>query len=282
MFQIGEFSRIAVVTIDTLRHYDTIGLLKPAKVDSNTGYRYYSAGQLQRLNKILALKEVGLSLEEIARILEDNLTVDEVRGMLKAQLAMTESALEQAQRRQQNILARLKSLEAENKTPEYEVNLKSVDELMLVSIRETIPTIEQIPQRWNETFTSIASWMKESSVPIGIPIAFYHDNGYTQENIDTECAFTIPNMEASKIKKPSEPMIVRPLDAMPLVATIVVANFHMIEEGLKSAYKALGDWVANNNYHIIDSPRELYYGSPQSGDFAAEIQFPICHADYKN
>ena len=74
MFRIGEFSRIARVTIDTLRHYDALGLLKPEKVDPFTGYRYYSAKQLQSLNRILALKEVGFSLEEIARILQDQPT----------------------------------------------------------------------------------------------------------------------------------------------------------------------------------------------------------------
>ena len=64
MFRIGEFSRIGCVTIDTLRHYDALDLLKPAKVDPLTGYRYYSAKQLQSLNRIIALKEVGFSLEE--------------------------------------------------------------------------------------------------------------------------------------------------------------------------------------------------------------------------
>jgi DNA-binding transcriptional MerR regulator len=90
MFRIGEFSRITRVTIDTLRHYDALGLLKPAKVDPFTGYRYYSARQLMSLYRILALKEVGFSLEEIARILHParKLTNEELRGMLKAHLLL--------------------------------------------------------------------------------------------------------------------------------------------------------------------------------------------------
>src|SRR5512145_2409998 len=113
MFRIGEFSRIGSVTIDTLRHYDALGLLKPAEVDPFTGYRYYTAGQLQSLNQIIALKEVGFSLEEIARILRDNLTTDELRGMLKAQLVLAESAIETAQLRREQILARLNYLNLE-------------------------------------------------------------------------------------------------------------------------------------------------------------------------
>ena len=101
MLRIGEFSRIGSVTIETLRHYDSCDLLKPTKVDASTGYRYYAASQLQSLNQIVALKEVGFSLEEIACILRDNLTVDQMCGMLKAQLVVTESAIESAQLRRE-------------------------------------------------------------------------------------------------------------------------------------------------------------------------------------
>jgi DNA-binding transcriptional MerR regulator len=119
MFRIGEFSRIGCVTIDTLRHYDALDLLTPAKVDPFTGYRYYSAKQLQSLNRIIALKEVGFSLEEIARILRDKLNTDELRGMLKAQLVSTESAIESAQLRRERILARLNYLTLEENMPAH-------------------------------------------------------------------------------------------------------------------------------------------------------------------
>src|SRR5215211_3219830 len=99
MFRIGEFSQIAKVTIDTLRHYDALGLLKPVKVDPFTGYRYYSAKQLLSLHRILALKEIGFSLEEIARIFQEKLTNDQVRGMLKAQLIRAETEIQDAQLR---------------------------------------------------------------------------------------------------------------------------------------------------------------------------------------
>src|SRR5512138_787021 len=127
MFRIGEFSQIARVTIDTLRHYDELGLLKPAKVDPFTGYRYYSARQLMPLNRILALKEVGFSLEEIARILREQLTGEQLRGMLKAQFVRAESDILSAQLRQERILARLHSLESEETMPAYEVTLKPVE-----------------------------------------------------------------------------------------------------------------------------------------------------------
>ena len=61
--RIGDFSRLSWVSIKTLRYYDEMGLFKPIEVDRSTGYRYYSANQLRRLNRILALRDLDLSLE---------------------------------------------------------------------------------------------------------------------------------------------------------------------------------------------------------------------------
>jgi DNA-binding transcriptional MerR regulator len=71
MFKIGDFSRFSRVTVKMLRHYDEIGLLKPARVDPFTGYRYYTADQLPRLNRIIALKDLGFTLEQIGSLLDD-------------------------------------------------------------------------------------------------------------------------------------------------------------------------------------------------------------------
>src|ERR671911_3226667 len=101
MLKIGDFSRLGQVSVDTLRHYDALGLLEPTEVDPSTGYRYYSARQLGSLNRILALKEVGFSLEEIARILQEKLTNEELRGMLKAQLLRAEQEVMTARVRQE-------------------------------------------------------------------------------------------------------------------------------------------------------------------------------------
>jgi DNA-binding transcriptional MerR regulator len=71
VLKIGEFARVNQVSIATLRYYDHCGLLKPLALDPETGYRYYSLDQLPRLNRILALKELGFPLEQIAQLLEE-------------------------------------------------------------------------------------------------------------------------------------------------------------------------------------------------------------------
>jgi DNA-binding transcriptional MerR regulator len=83
MFKIGDLSKLSRVSVKTLRYYDEIGLLKPAQVDRFTGYRYYSFDQLPRLNRILALKDLGFSLEQIAQVLNEGLPPAQLRGMLR-------------------------------------------------------------------------------------------------------------------------------------------------------------------------------------------------------
>ncbi|MFD6215421.1 MerR family transcriptional regulator, partial [Nocardia salmonicida] len=70
MFSIGDFARHGQVSVRMLRHYDAVGLLPPARVDAATGYRFYAAAQLARLNRLIALKELGFTLEQVGRMLE--------------------------------------------------------------------------------------------------------------------------------------------------------------------------------------------------------------------
>src|SRR5262245_39032057 len=87
MFRIGDFSRLSQVSVKALRFYDEVGLLKPSYVDRDTGYRYYSATLLPRLNRILAFKELGFSLEEIRQLVEGDLPIDRVRESLQSRRA---------------------------------------------------------------------------------------------------------------------------------------------------------------------------------------------------
>src|SRR5215467_16015235 len=94
VLKIGEFARVGEVSIATLRHYDQCGLLKPNAQDPDTGYRYYSLDQLPRLNRILALKELGFSLEQIAHLLEEGLSLEQLQGMFKLKQAQTQHVID--------------------------------------------------------------------------------------------------------------------------------------------------------------------------------------------
>lgn len=82
MLSIGDFARHAGVSVRMLRHYDARGLLVPAQVDPVTGYRSYAASQLSRVNRLVALKGLGFTLEQVGPVLEAQVTGEELRGML--------------------------------------------------------------------------------------------------------------------------------------------------------------------------------------------------------
>jgi predicted transcriptional regulator YdeE len=113
MLKIGEFAKKTQVTVKTLRHYDRLGLLKPAWIDRFTGYRYYAQEQLPRLNRIMALKDLGFTLQQTGRILQNELTVDELRGMLRLKCAELEQHIEEEQARLARVEARLRQIEHE-------------------------------------------------------------------------------------------------------------------------------------------------------------------------
>ena len=113
MLKISEFSRLAQVPVPTLRYYDQMGLLKPAHVDRFTEYRYYTVEQLPRLNRILALRGMGFSLEQIAQLLKREVTVEEMRGMLLMRQADAEREVQEAQAQLARVAACLEEIERE-------------------------------------------------------------------------------------------------------------------------------------------------------------------------
>lgn len=133
MFSIGEFSRLGGVSVRTLRHYDEIGLLRPATVDPDTGYRGYSADQLGQLNRIMALKELGLSLTQARRLL-DGITVDELHGMLILRRAQLEHELLEHQNQLLGIEARLRHIAQEGAMPADDIVIKKVPAMGVVVI----------------------------------------------------------------------------------------------------------------------------------------------------
>ena len=83
MLKIGDFSKLARISIRMLRHYDDIGLLTPACTDRFTGYRYYSEDQLPLAGRINALKDMGFGLAAIREILNVCDNLEEFSAYLK-------------------------------------------------------------------------------------------------------------------------------------------------------------------------------------------------------
>src|SRR5574339_965841 len=133
MLKIGEFSRLSQVTIKTLHHYDELGLIKPAHTDPITNYRFYTIEQLPRIHRIMALKEMGLSLEQIGILLEKELSTEEMRGMLRFKQSEIQQEMREAQRQLSMVEFRLRMIEAEINFPELDVVIKKLEAMRCLS-----------------------------------------------------------------------------------------------------------------------------------------------------
>ena len=126
MIKIGDFSKLAHVSIKTLHYYDQLGLLKPTHVDRYTGYRYYAARPAYTLNRILALKDLGLSLDQIAQLLDEDLSTSELRGMLRMKRMELETKVNDEVTRLSRVEIRLRQLEHDGHSPKHEVAIKEI------------------------------------------------------------------------------------------------------------------------------------------------------------
>src|SRR3569623_1340649 len=126
MFSIGDFASHGRVSVRMLRHYDAIGLLRPAYVDPATGYRSYQAAQLARLNRIVALKDLGFTLTEIRTIVDDEVGPQELRGMLRLRRTELRSRMDADEARLRQVEARLRIIETEDAVSGEEIQVKSL------------------------------------------------------------------------------------------------------------------------------------------------------------
>ena len=143
MFQIGEFAQIAQVSGRQLRYYDQLGLLRPVRTDPQTGYRYYSIRQLPRLNRILALKELGLTLDQIGSLLENEISPIELRGMLAMKRAQVEQSLRAEESRLRHIESRIEQIDRQGDIKDYDVIVKSVAPMPYLSMRSVCDGMDE-------------------------------------------------------------------------------------------------------------------------------------------
>ncbi|NJO33041.1 MAG: MerR family transcriptional regulator [Rhodospirillales bacterium] len=143
MFRIGEFAHIAQVSTRLLRYYDQLGLLEPVRIEPETGYRYYSAKQLPRLNRILALKELGLTLEQVRAMLARDLPAAELRGMLALRMADVQQTLMAEQQKLRQIEARIQQLDELGAQTVDDVVLKSIDARPFLASRQILEGMDE-------------------------------------------------------------------------------------------------------------------------------------------
>jgi DNA-binding transcriptional MerR regulator len=271
MLRISDFARIGQVSISALRYYDEIELLQPVHVDEETGYRFYEVDQLSRLHRILALKEVGFELAQIIQILDQEISSETIQKMLRVKRAELQRHIQEEQAQLEHIEARLKSLEQGEPMPPYEVVLKSVKPLTVISTRDVMINFAQKI----EYADGLLNLLRERKIkPTGPVLYLYYESKYASMDIDVEVAVPVEHSSTRMLEEyRGEQVILRELPAeASMASTIFSGNPYMIE----GAYLALGAWIESNAYTITGICRKLILRREGGlDDSLIEIQFPV-------
>ncbi|MGE5474170.1 MAG: MerR family transcriptional regulator [Ignavibacteriales bacterium] len=267
MYKIGLFSKINKITIKTLRHYDEIGLLRPAHIDIETGYRYYSSEQLPKTHKIICLRQMGFSLEEIIAIVVDGEDATKYFEKRKEELVHTISQNNQQLSQINNYLKELKG----GTKMEYKVIIKELPEVIVASMRQVIPD-------YNALFDLCPNVMAKEMQRVGCVCAvpaycfnIYHDGEYKEKDVDVEICESVTEM-----KPDTDILNFKRLDKVPTAACV----YHKGDYSkIGKSYGEVLKWIEDNGYTISGNPRESYidgiWNKDNVDDWLTEIQIPI-------
>lgn len=274
MFQIGEFTKIAQVSGRLLRYYDKIGIFTPEYTDPQSGYRFYTAKQLPRLNRILALKELGLSLEQIHRLLDDDISAEEIRGMLTLKKAQVEQTLLTEIARFRYIESRIEQIDRQGHLANYDIVLKSVPALRYLSHRQVFDDLAAVQAFGVEMVRQLPRLVAKSQLEHIMVII--HADTWEDDSLDMEIGFLVHGkMESEFQLADGTCMTLRDVAPVEHMLTLVRTGRPSLGHG---HYSALGDWVDANHFRFAGYGRELFFQFPfpdKEHETIAEIQFPV-------
>jgi DNA-binding transcriptional MerR regulator len=268
MIKIGDFSRLSQVPISTLRYYDEVGLLRPAAIDEASGYRFYTLEQLSVLNRILALKWLGLSLDQIAQLLAEKVPTSHIHGMLLMKRMELQQQVCEVEERLSRVEIRLKMLEQE-KVMSYDVVLKSIPALMIASRRSLVADFDD----WFRFKAETQAVIRQSGVKeVGPWMTLYHHQGYREQELYVEVAVPIDAGLGRKLQQSESPDFTVYELPEEDVASVV---YPYSKEAVAAVYEAIGLWVYSHDYRYVGSCREVYLGEDEQFRGQEEILFPV-------
>jgi DNA-binding transcriptional MerR regulator len=276
MFKISEFARISRVSSKTLRHYDEIGLLKPAYVDPINDYRYYTADQLSHLNRIVVLKELGFSLDQVAQLLDAKLSVEQMQGMLLLRQAEIEQHIGREQARLAAIAARLHQIESAGQLPTYEIVLQTVPAIPVASLCAVVDNEALVLDLLEEVEWHVARHKARAAHP---PLLLYHDCADDEMEIEVAVPLSMPFQARGRIQ----------IDELPAVSSMACTVYTSDDTTGCGAWEAVAQWVRLHNYRVAGPTREIClrlhapkpralpatFCTSEPHDWVTELQFPI-------
>ncbi len=260
--KIGDFARLGGVSVRMLRNYDELGLLVPAHVDPWTSYRSYTASQLPRLNRIVALRGLGFGLAAIGTLLQDDLSAEQLQGMLRLRRAELAEQLRATSDQLHAVEARLRLIEGEGmSTREFVV--KSLPALWVVekSFRAAGP--EEIGPRIGPLFGQVYQAVLASGGRPGPGISYYRvDDEGMEVHAGYVHADAVPGLD---------------LVELPAVAEAVTQVHLGPMATIGESWQAFGAWLEENGAEPVGASRELYLETPPDNEDAwvSELQMPF-------
>jgi DNA-binding transcriptional MerR regulator len=272
MFTIGDFAKLGRVSVRMLRHYDAIGLLRPAAVDPASGYRFYRADQLRRLNRVIALKDLGFTLQQVQVILDDKVTVEELRGMLRLRRAQLEAQMAADAGRLAGVAARLRMIEKEGQMSTDDVVLKEVAPLRVAELTAVAASYEgdDIGPVIQPLYPELIRRLGEAGVaPVGPALAYYEPAADSSDAVVVHAAFPVAVGDAA-----DHDFTLVDLPGIRSAATIIHRG--PMDE-VDDSMQILARWVDDNGYRPAGYAREVYLDycadAPETG--VTELQLTV-------
>ncbi|MCM1965976.1 MerR family transcriptional regulator [Streptomyces sp. NPDC002812] len=276
MFTIGDFAKHGRVSVRMLRHYDALGLLHPARVDPASGYRYYEAGQLARLNRVIALKELGFSLEQVGSILDELVSAEELRGMLRLRQAELESAMAAAAARLTQVETRLRIIENEGTMSSIDIVVKSLPPVRLAELSGVAASYDgqDIGPVIGPLYDELLSRVEAAGVTLTAPgVAYYEDAGDASRPgaVLVHAGVAVaPGVRAEDLGGDVRIVV---LPAVERAATVVHRG--SMDSVLPTA-QALAQWIDANGERSCGYAREVSLACPEDrNQWVTELQEPL-------
>ncbi len=280
-YSIGDLARLGGVTVRMLRHYDDIGLLKPEQVDHRTAYRTYGTAQLQRLRRIVAFRELGFPLAQIGALLEESISPDQLRGMLrmrKSQIAQEIAAHEERLRHLEQLI---KSIEASELEPNMSTTLSDDAVHRRVIPTTTVASCSAVaadfgPQHIGPVLSPLFPQLFAALGAAGVsavapPLSLYAD--HPDGGITVSAAAPIDPGSIEALATTGLSVVTLPaIDA-------VTTTHHGPMSTIESTYQALFAWITDHGLQTVGYSRELaVHCPPDQTEWITELQVEVTAA----
>jgi len=253
MLNIGEFARLGQVSPRMLRHYDELGLLSPARVDPVSGYRFYSVHQLSRLHRIVALRDIGFGLEQIGQVLASDVSVEELRGMLRLRRAQIEQSLAEEHERLRRVEAHLRALEWSDIVELQDIVIKKTQPARVALACAAGLSHDDIGAAFGRLLPEVRGHLEAAGAKPGISFGIYEDDGgaVPEGEIVLRAGFSIGDQDVPD----GETVHVVGLPVIEVAAAVYRGG----DDGIMAAWEALVRWIEDSGYRLVGDCRELYH-----------------------